>query len=45
MEALDTYTTVLAILIVALLFVVAGVGTKQLVWRPKPLRFRRRRQR
>ena len=38
MEVLDTYTSVLVVLIGALLLVSAGLGKKQLVWkRPKPV--------
>jgi Na+/serine symporter len=44
MESLETYTSLLVVLIGALLLVAAGLGKKQLVWkRPKPARFRRRR--
>jgi hypothetical protein len=45
MEALETYTSVLAVLSVALLLVAAGLAKKQLVWkvRPAPLKRRRRR--
>ena len=43
MEALETYTSTLAILSAALLLVAAGVAKKQLVWkRAKPVRARRR---
>ena len=42
-EAVETYTSVLTVLSVALLFVVAGMAKKQLVWKPKPSRARRRR--
>jgi Na+/serine symporter len=46
MEVLDTYTSVLVVLIGALLLVAAGLGKKQLVWkRPKPARARFRRLR
>jgi hypothetical protein len=45
MEALETYTSVLALLSTALLLVVAGVAKKQLVWKAKPLPMRRRRRR
>jgi hypothetical protein len=46
MEVLETYTSVLAVLIGALLLVAAGLGKKQLVWkRPKPVRVRFRRHR
>lgn len=46
MEAIDPYTSVLAVLSVSLLLIAAGVGTKQLSWkrrRPLPVRIRRRR--
>jgi hypothetical protein len=46
MEVLDPYTSVLVVLIGALLLVAAGLGKKQLVWkRPKPVRARFRRYR
>jgi hypothetical protein len=46
MEVLEAYTSVLAVLISALLLVAAGLGKKQLVWkRPKPVRARFRRLR
>jgi hypothetical protein len=45
MEALETYTSVLSLLSVALLLVVAGLAKKQLVWKAKPLPARRRRRR
>ncbi len=35
MEALETYTSVLAMLSVALLLVLAGLAKKQLVWNPR----------
>ena len=44
-DAFETYTSVLTALSVALLLVLAGLGTKQLVWSPKPLRLLRRRRR
>jgi hypothetical protein len=45
MEALETYTSALAVLSAALLFVVAGLAKKQLVWkRTKPVCVRRRRR-
>jgi hypothetical protein len=45
MEVLDTYTSVLAVLIGALLLVAAGLAKKQLVWkRPNPVRVRWRRR-
>jgi hypothetical protein len=44
MEALETYTSALAVLSAALLLVVAGLAKKQLVWRrEKPVFVRRRR--
>ena len=44
MEALEAYTSALAVLSAALLLVVAGLAKKQLVWkRPKPVSARRRR--
>jgi hypothetical protein len=46
MEALETYTSALAVLSVALLLVAAGLAKKQLVWkevRPVWVRCRRRR--
>jgi hypothetical protein len=45
MEALETYTSVLALLSAALLLVVAGLATKQLVWKAKPVPMRTRRRR
>ena len=45
METFETYTSVLAVLSVALLLVAAGLAKKQLVWKPKPLPMRRRRRR
>jgi len=45
MEALEPYASVLAAMSVALMFVVAGIAKKQLVWKPKPLPVRRRRRR
>ena len=45
MEAVQTYTSVLNVLGVALLFVVAGLAKKQLVWKAKPAVTRRRRRR
>jgi hypothetical protein len=45
MEALETYTSALAVLSAALLLVAAGLAKKQLVWkRVKPLPARRRRR-
>jgi hypothetical protein len=45
MEALETYTSVLAVLSVALLLVAAGLAKKQLVWKMTPVLLRRRRRR
>jgi len=46
MEALETYTSVLAVLSAALLLIAAGLAKKQRVWRrPKPVPVRRRRGR
>jgi hypothetical protein len=45
MEALETYTSVLALLSAALLLVVAGLAKKQLVLKAKPVPMRRRRRR
>jgi hypothetical protein len=44
-EAVETYTSVLTVLSVALLLVAAGLAKQQLVWRTKPLPARRRRRR
>jgi hypothetical protein len=44
-EALETYTSVLTVLGVAVLLVAAGLAKKQLVWKAKPARTRRRRPR
>jgi hypothetical protein len=44
-EAVETYTSVLTVLSVAVLFVVAGLAKKQLVWKAKPVPTRRRRRR
>jgi hypothetical protein len=45
MEALETYTSTLAVLSAALLLVAAGLAKKQLVWkRAKPVPARRRRR-
>jgi hypothetical protein len=44
MEALETYTSVVAVLGAALLLVAAGLAKKQLVWKrrtPAPVRRRR----
>jgi len=44
MEALETYTSALAVLSASLLLVVAGLAKKQLIWkRAKPFPARRRR--
>jgi hypothetical protein len=45
MEALETYTSGLALLSAALLLVAAGLAKKQLVWKAKPVPMRRRRRR
>jgi hypothetical protein len=45
MEALETYSSVLTILSVALLLVAAGLAKKQLAWKAKPVPTRRRRRR
>ena len=43
MEAVETYSSVLAVLSAALLLVAAGLAKKQLVWkRPKAVPARRR---
>jgi hypothetical protein len=45
MEALETYTSALAVVTAALLLIAAGLAKKQLVWkraRPVPARRRRR---
>lgn len=44
MEALETYTSLLALLSAALLLVAAGLAKKQLVWKAKPVPMRRRRR-
>jgi hypothetical protein len=45
MEALEAYTSALAVLSAVLLLVAAGLAKKQLVWkRPKPFPARRRRR-
>jgi hypothetical protein len=45
MEALESYTSVLAVLSAALLMVATGLAKKQLVWkRAKPVLVRRRRR-
>ncbi len=43
MEALEAYTSVLAMLSAALLLVAAGLAKKQLAWKAKPVPMRRRR--
>lgn len=45
MEAVETYTSVLNVLSVALLLVVAGLAKKQLLWKAKPVETRWRRRR
>jgi hypothetical protein len=45
MEALETYTSIVALLSAALLLVAAGLAKKQLVWKAKPVPMRRRRRR
>jgi hypothetical protein len=45
METVETYTSLLAVLSVALLLVAAGQAKKQLVWKAKPVLLRRRRRR
>ncbi len=45
MEALETYTSVIAAVSAALLLVAAGVAKNQLVWKGKPIPRRRRRRR
>ena len=45
MEALEIYTSVLAVLSAALLLVAAGLAKKQLVWKARPVPLRRRRHR
>jgi hypothetical protein len=45
MEALETYTSIVAQLSAALLLVAAGLAKKQLVWKTKPVPMRRRRRR
>jgi hypothetical protein len=46
MEALETYTSAVAVLSAALLMVTAGLAKQQLVWkRARPARARRRRRR
>jgi hypothetical protein len=43
-EAVETYTSVLTVLSVAVLLVVAGLAKKQLLWRVKPAPRRHRRR-
>lgn len=45
MEALETYTSVLAMLTLALLLVGAGLAKKQLIWKARPVPVRRHRRR
>ena len=45
MENVETYTSVLAVLSVALLLVATGLAKKQLVWKAKPVPWRKRRRR
>jgi hypothetical protein len=47
MEALEPYTSVLALLCLALLLVTAGMAKKRLVWKARrmPMSVRRRRRR
>jgi len=46
MEALETYTSAVAVLSAALLLIAAGLAKRRLVWRPaRPIRARRRRRR
>jgi hypothetical protein len=44
-EALENYTSVVAVLTVALLLVAAGLGKRQLTWKAKPARLYWRRGR
>jgi hypothetical protein len=44
MEAVEAYTSTVAVLSTALLLVVAGLVKRQLVWKPKRVPARRRRQ-
>jgi len=44
MEAVETHTSVLAVLSVALLLVAAGLAKKQLVSKARPVLLRRRRR-
>jgi hypothetical protein len=46
MEALETYTSAVAVLSAAVLLIAAGLAKKRLVWKPaRPVRARRRRRR
>jgi hypothetical protein len=45
MEALNSYTSAVAVLSAALLMITAGLAKRQLVWRPRSVRARRRRRR
>jgi hypothetical protein len=40
MHTVDTYTSLLIVLSIALLLIAAGLGKKQLEWRPLPIRRR-----
>jgi hypothetical protein len=40
MESFETYTSVLAVLVAALLLIAAGLAKNQLVWKAKPVRIR-----
>jgi hypothetical protein len=42
MDTVDTYTSLLIVLSIALLLIAAGLGKKQLEWKPRPLPIRRR---
>jgi hypothetical protein len=42
MSAVETYTSLLVVLIIALLLIAAGLGKKQLEWKLRPLPIRRR---
>ena len=45
MEALETYTSVLAVLSAGLLLVAGGMAKKQLVWKAKTVQVRKHRRR
>lgn len=46
MEALETYTSAVAVLSAAVLLIAAGLAKKRLVWKPaRPVRARRGRRR